>query len=250
MATGEIPRAGRRGLQIGSLIRALLAFLLAVSAGRLAVYLASWQPPVKYLSVLALLLAVGLIVYGAKWAWRWIRGVSLGRVLLLVLVCYLVAVAVGRLRAPGGVTSADAWREAAIRVPLDAATELYHGAAALLQFPGRMLAEFSGSGAAAMAGEGAGSAETPVPANAPAAPVQIRAISAKGGAAALSLGGSATISGQAARLCQMDAFAVGPFAAGTIVRLVEGPRYITDERWWRVRSDSDTGWCPSSALQL
>jgi len=246
--TGNPTLTRRKGLRLGVLVRAALAFILAANAGRLALYLAPWQPPVKYASLVALLLALGLIVYGAKWAWQWLRTVSLGRALLFVFLCYLMAIVIVGLRTRGQAGLPSHWLDVAISVPLDAGRAASRGARALVQFPGRYWTEFSGPFVADTAGTGAASTGTPVPANAPAAPIRIVTTPAEANATVLSLGDPATTADRAGRLCQMDAFAEGPFAMGTKVRLVEGPRYITDEAWWRVRSEVSSGWCPGSVL--
>lgn len=246
--TGDSVLTRRKGLRLGALLRAALAFFLAASAGRLALYLAPWQPPVKYASLVALLLALGLIVYGVKWAWQWLRTVSLARALAFVLLCYFLAVVIVGLKAWGQTGLPSHWLDVAISVPLDAGRAVSRGARALVQFPGRFLTEFSGPSLAETGGAGTASMEPPAPANASIPPIQIGTTPAKAGARVFSLGDAATTTDQAARLCQMNAFADGPFAVGTQVRLIEGPRYVTDEQWWRVRSDGNNGWCPSSAL--
>lgn len=248
MMTGNPTRTRRKGLQFGILFRAVLALFLAACTGRLALYLAPWQPPVKYASLVALLLAFALIVYGVKWAWQWLRTVSLGRVLVFVLLCYCLVVFIVGLRAWGEAGLLSHWLDVAIGVPMDAGRAVSRGAVALVQFPGRYWTEFSGPFVADTAGTGVAPTGTPVPANALVAPIRIVTTPAETNATVLSLGDPATTTDRAGRLCQMDAFAEGPFAAGTKVRLVEGPHYITDEVWWRVRSEVSSGWCPGRAL--
>lgn len=248
MMTGNPTLTRRNGLRLGVLVRAILAFLLGTTAGRLALYLAAWQPPVKYASLVALLLALGLTVYGVKWVWQWLRRVSFPLTFVFILLCYLLAVVITGLETRGQPGLPGHWLDVATRVPMDAGRTVYRGALALVQFPGRFLTEFSGPPAVETTGMGTASAEPPVPANAPVAPIQLRITPSKA-AATYSVGDAATTTDQAGRLCQMDAFADGPFTAGTRVRLVEGPRFLTDEKWWRVRSEQGSGWCPGSALQ-
>lgn len=246
--TGNPTLTRRKGLRFGILFRAVLALFLAACTGRLALYLAPWQPPVKYTSLVALLLALALIVYGLRWAWQWLRTVSPGRVLVFVILCYCLVVFVVGIQAWGKAGLPGHWLDIAIAVPLDAGRTVSRGARALVQFPGRFLTEFSGPSLAKTDGAGTASMEPPAPANASIPPIQIGTTPAKAGARVFSIGDAATTTDQAARLCQMNAFADGPFATGTQVRLIEGPRYVTGEQWWRVRSDGNSGWCPISAL--
>lgn len=246
--TGDTVSTPRKGLQLGALLRAALALFVATISGRTALYLASWQPPIKYVGLVALIVALGLVIYSVKWTWQWIRTVSPVRVLVIVLLCYFLMVGITGLRPWGQAGSFDDWLHIAISVPLDIGRAVSRGALALLEFPGRFVKEFSGSFVAETVGAGIVSSEPPVPANASIPPIQIEIIPAKANTKVFSLGDAASTTDKAVHLCQMDVFADGTFTAGTRVRVVEGPRYITDEQWWRVRSDGNSGWCPSSAL--
>jgi hypothetical protein len=230
----------------GSVIRGLVALFLAVQAAGLSLSLARWSQPIRYASLAALLVALGLIIYGLSELWRWIRTLTLRRVLVIVLVSYLLAVTLVWLTTPGSAGLAQSWLKAMAQVPLALSRGIVNGGLSLAQFPDQFRTAYTGQ-SSLIPFPNAKDSQERVAANAPSAPVDVTP--PKGAAAKkVSSGQMVTVTSQAGSLCQMDALSDGPFTPGTVAQVVEGPRFLKGEAWWRVRTEMNSGWCPGKVL--
>ena len=67
------------------LIQAVLILYLATLLAGWSLNLAGWSPPIKYVSIAAVLLMLALIVWGIRCLWLWARTVRWQVLLVVVL---------------------------------------------------------------------------------------------------------------------------------------------------------------------
>jgi len=233
----------------GGLIQGVLALFLMVQTARLALNLARWQEPVRYASIAMLLVTVGLAVYGLRGLWQWICTLTLRRALTIVAVLYLAIVSIVGLTTPNQSDLSKNWLDAAVEVPLAAVRAIAAGGVAVLRFPGQFRVAYTGRAPLLSLPGRPELEEEPVLANAPPTTGEILLPpSDETPSRRVSLGSEVVVTAQGSSVCQMHVLADGPFTAGVAVVVVEGPRFVDQETWWRVENDTGSGWCPSTVI--
>ena len=247
-SAGSAPR--RRGsfpIRWGALVRGILALWLMCLVGQWALALARFQEPLRYASLGCLVLILGLGAYGLWSLWRWLRTLTPRRALVITVVAYLISVLIVWLLTPSQGDLVRAWLQAAVEVPKAVATGVAEGSVAVVRFPGAFYFAYTGQASRFDVHGADDLPEEPVRAHTSSA-TMVQLPSGKPSSADVSIGDKVNVTARAASACQMHDLAEGPFSAGTEVSIVEGPHFVGQEVWWRVKNATGTGWCPSSVL--
>lgn len=246
-ADSTLRRSGRSRIRWGALVRALLALWLTSLTGQWALSLARFQEPVRYASLICLALALGLGIYGIWSLWKWLRTLTWQRALVIAIVVYLASVFIVGLLTPSDGNPARAWLRAAVEVPRSVAVGVAERAVTVVRYPGMFYFAYTGQASQFRVHGADDFPEEPVRAHSSSG-TTIQLPREKPSTAEVSTGDRVTVTARAASVCQMHDLADGPFASGAEVSVVEGPRFVGQAIWWRVKNASGAGWCPGSVL--
>lgn len=231
----------------GTLVRGLLALWLMSLAGQWALELARFQEPLRYASLGCLALIVGLGAYGLWSLWRWLRTLTPRRALVITVVAYLVSVLVVGLLAPNQGDPVRAWLQASVEVPKAVFTGVAERAVTIMRFPGAFYFAYTGQASQFRVYGADDLPEEPVKAHTSSS-AMVQLPRERPSTSDLSIGDRVKVTARAASACQMYGLADGPFSSGSEVFIVEGPHFVKEEIWWRVKNTTGIGWCPSSVL--
>ena len=244
------------------LLGGLTVALLANSAWNLAVTSARWPPPVKTVSILLVIIALGLVAWSGWLLWRVFRLLGVRRVLMLLSVLYLMVVGIRVLTAEEerplvqrilpqmqGVASGT-WGALAsfTRSLIEAPATFrfaYTGRNPLIGAPGAEVSPIEGEIIEPLVYT---TLDEPVPTEVPA-PVHTPIPSKPELSEGIQVGGYVEVRGTGGKTLRARA---GPgtsydiitrFNEGAQLLVLEGPVEADGYVWWEVRGGQDEGWC-------
>lgn len=232
-----------------ALIQAIVSLYLVTQAARLTLFLGRWPLPIRYSSLIMLLVMLGIIWYGLLRLLRWGRTLSLKRTVIIILILFIVTVFFIGMNNPSEEGPLKSFQNAAIAVPRTASQWIIDGFWAIVRFPGQMWTAYTGKAAIGNVPGATNRSTEPVIINVPnkSVPIGIPATPPRE-QPKVDLGDTVATTSQAALLCKMSVLADGPFPAEASVTIIEGPRIKEGGLWWRVQNDMGIGWCPASTL--
>lgn len=230
-----------------ALIWAIVLLFLAVQAAQLTLYLARWPVPIRYSSIVTLFAMAWFIWKGSKKFIQWAFSLTLKRIVIGIMIMFAIIVFLVGMNNPSKHGPLMSFRDAALTISRRAAQITTAGFDEIIRFPSQMWTAYTDHSISD--GEMGDLKEEEIISvnDENISPIEIPA-SLLSQSLEAELGDQVLTSSQAASLCKMTALANGPFQQGERVTLIEGPRFLEDEWWWRVQAKIAVGWCPSTAL--